>query len=385
MAIVIGIIYDVNENWIAGSYYIENLILSLDSIATDKPHLKIYSSNQVHFENLQKKTNYPNISWVPLIDQNNILDKIINKISYLFLKKHLIVRGIDTKIDILFPASDTYFFDNIKNKLFWIPDFQEIHFPEFFSKQEIVRRTEYLKKIAKRKWPIVVSSEHGKSDFQLLFPQANNKVFVLPFAVTLPLLENVSAQSCREKYSITQDYFICSNQFWAHKNHLTLLLAIKELKKRGGDILVVFTGKPNDFRNPNHYADLLKFIAENDLGNNVLFLGFIDRKDQLELMKNSIAIIQPSLFEGWSTVVEDAKALNHIIIASDIPVHREQLGNAFKYYFLPNDHQKLSVLMETILVNNTKSNYSNYKNNIIEFGNKVMSAFIEVTYGASKI
>ncbi len=39
------------------------------------------------------------------------------------------------------------------------------------------------------------------------------------------------------------------------------------------------------------------------------FLGFIDRGEQLQLMKNSIAIVQPSLFEGWSTVVEDTKAM----------------------------------------------------------------------------
>ena len=32
--------------------------------------------------------------------------------------------------------------------------------------------------------------------------------------------------------------------------------------------------------------------------------------DQLRLMKESLGVIQPSLFEGWSTVIEDAKALN---------------------------------------------------------------------------
>jgi hypothetical protein len=50
-------------------------------------------------------------------------------------------------------------------------------------------------------------------------------------------------------------------------------------------------------------------------------VGFIDRAEQTMLLKNAISIVQPSLFEGWSTVVEDAKALNQYMILSDIPVN----------------------------------------------------------------
>jgi hypothetical protein len=35
-------------------------------------------------------------------------------------------------------------------------------------------------------------------------------------------------------------------------------------------------------------------------------------------------VIQPSLFEGWSTVVEDARCLGKKLILSDFPVHLEQ-------------------------------------------------------------
>lgn len=42
------------------------------------------------------------------------------------------------------------------------------------------------------------------------------------------------------------------------------------------------------------------------------------------LMKHAIAIINPSLFEGGSTTVEEAKSLLKVIILSGIPVHREQ-------------------------------------------------------------
>ena len=41
-------------------------------------------------------------------------------------------------------------------------------------------------------------------------------------------------------------------------------------------------------------------------------------------IRASAAVIQPSQFEGWSTVIEDARALGKPLIASDFPVHLEQ-------------------------------------------------------------
>jgi hypothetical protein len=42
------------------------------------------------------------------------------------------------------------------------------------------------------------------------------------------------------------------------------------------------------------------------------------------MMRRSLAIVQPSQFEGWSTVVEDTRALGKTCILSAIAVHREQ-------------------------------------------------------------
>jgi hypothetical protein len=68
------------------------------------------------------------------------------------------------------------------------------------------------------------------------------------------------------------------------------------------------------------------YIHLNDLHDNIRILGYMDRVEQLCIMKHSIAIIQPSLFEGWSTVVEDAKALNKYVLLSNLDVHREQIS-----------------------------------------------------------
>ncbi len=108
-----------------------------------------------------------------------------------------------------------------------------------------------------------------------------------------------------DKYNIQRAYFFCPNQFWAHKNHLTVLKAIRHLKNNGHkDVLVVFSGKEFDHRNPEFIVGIKAYISEHKLEENIRLLGFIDREDQLQLMNNAISVIQPSLFEGWSTEVK---------------------------------------------------------------------------------
>jgi glycosyltransferase involved in cell wall biosynthesis len=66
-----------------------------------------------------------------------------------------------------------------------------------------------------------------------------------------------------------------------------------------------------------------------------------------QLMRQSLAVLQPSLFEGWSTTVEEAKSVGKSVILSDIPVHHEQDPPA-AVYFDPHDPEALAdCLMRT--------------------------------------
>jgi len=367
MGLVIGLIYDHNENWIAGTYYIENLISALRSIRGEKPLLKIYTQKEELFNELRQKTNYPHMAWVRLETHLTIVDRIINKISTLVTGKHWSIPAIDTHVGFLFTDSDSFFFDKIKERLFWIPDFQEKYYPIFFTASQILYRKKIQRRVVKEQWPVVFSSKQARDDFEELYPNAKNQTFVMPFAVTLPSLEGINVEEIKRKYAIKEDYFLCSNQFWKHKNHKIVLEALLELSKRETTVKILFTGKPYDFRSPGFYEELVEFVERNDLRDKAVFLGFIERKEQLILMKNCIAVIQPSLFEGWSTVVEDAKALSIPLIVSDIPVHREQLEGHSFFFEKDNAKQLADKIME-MLASRPKAKEINYQNNIDEFG-----------------
>jgi len=367
MALVVGLVYDHDENWIAGTYYIENLILALATVPGEKPLLKIYAQKEELFDRLKKRTGYPNIAWARFHTNLTLADRVINKVSTLLTGRYWSVPEIDEEVDFLFTDSDSLFFERVKKKLFWIPDFQEKHYPFFFSPSQIDARRKRQIKVIKANWPIVFSSKNAHRDFKELYPQAKNLTFVMPFAVTLPNLDGIHIDEIKLKYGITGEYFLCSNQFWKHKNHTIVLEALVELKKSGRSLKILFTGKPHDFRNPGFFDELKQFVEENDLNDSAFFLGFIDRNEQLVLMKNCIAVIQPSLFEGWSTSVEDAKALNKPIIASDIPVHREQLNSHYAFFDKGNARQLAKEIIK-MMDNMQPIAPINYKDNIRDFG-----------------
>ena len=52
----------------------------------------------------------------------------------------------------------------------------------------------------------------------------------------------------------------------------------------------------------------------------------------MPLMQASTALLNPSLFEGWSTTVEEARAAGVPMLLSDLPVHREQAGELATYF-----------------------------------------------------
>ncbi|WP_296623723.1 glycosyltransferase [Marivirga sp.] len=323
----IGLIYSYNENWIGGTYYILNIVKSLNYLPEkEKPVVIIFTKTIDEFLQLQEVTSYPYLQHELLVNTNKWQKKANKLTERLFGKKFFgKIFGSD-EIDFVFPnPPQVPILQNLK-RVSWIPDFQHIHLPQFFSEAEIKRRNEHFSGIAKNAEVLVLSSFNSYTDFKNLFPSSDISEVILPFAVVNPDLK-WPIKKVKSKYSVEGDYFFCANQFWKHKNHKLIFEALVLAKKEAEDIKIIFSGKESDYRSPEYFNELQTFIKQNKLESNVKFLGFLDREDQLHLLKGAKANIQPSLFEGWSTVVEDCKSLNQYLIVSDIEVHKEQLQN----------------------------------------------------------
>lgn len=231
----------------------------------------------------------------------------------------------------------------------WIADFQHRHLPEYFTEEEIKARNAGQAMAAKHAHGILVSSESARQDLCHFLPEAADKAHVLNFVATvLPAAEVPSMELLSAEYGIDEPYFHVPNQLWAHKNHRLVVDALRILNNRKGAPLVVCTGNTSDPRNPAFFNGLCDHAKQAGVSDRIRFLGIVPFKTLSAMMRNAVAIINPSRFEGWSTTVEEAKSIGKRILLSDIPVHREQSPLRGTYFQL-DDAEALAALMEKCL------------------------------------
>lgn len=339
-------------SWIGGAYYIKNLIQSTEQYAK-KNSLNISinlllrdSHDLIFFNDIKSKINKI------FVDDTDLKDyTIYNRIKW-FLKRKLTTIFnprldefiIKNNFDFVYPALPRKTFEKYRFAE-WIPDFQYHHYPEGSNQIEISERINEFNFICKNSPLVYLSSFHAQKDCHSLFPDSIGKTEVMHFcAFQEPTSFKSPIEDILQKYSISKPYFIVSNLLAPTKNHTVIIKAIRILRDLGYPITVISTGDLHDYRNPTFKNQILNEINHTDTRNNFILMGLIPRDEQKFLMLNSIAIIQPSRFEGWNTSVEEAKSIGKLIVLSDIEVHLEQSPDDAKY-FKDNDAESLADIL----------------------------------------
>jgi glycosyltransferase involved in cell wall biosynthesis len=256
--------------------------------------------------------------------------------------------------------------------LAWIADFQHRRIPDMFSNTRFVWRDVGYRALSRWATRLLVSSEDAKHDCEEHYPLSKGRISVLPFVVKADI-SGCEANDARKMYDLPEKFFYLPNQLWKHKNHLGILEALHLIKKRGGDVVIVASGNAQDDRHPEYPSYLLSLVQEYGLELNFRYLGFIPYGHILPLMRISIAVVNPSFCEGWSTTVEEAKAIGAPLLLSNIPIHREQAGSIANFFDPTNFRDIASVFekcwenlvvgprvdaeLAAVKINNTRRNY----------------------------
>lgn len=234
----------------------------------------------------------------------------------------------------------------------YIFDFQHKYFPHFFSIQEYAEREKSFAHLLLHSKAMIVHSQNVKDDIERFYPRLPCKIFALPYAGTIDntyFVDSTTQKKLIEPYNLTKTYFIICNQFWTHKNHITAIKALAMLPDK--TIHLILTGKTEDYRYPNFFEKEIKNCIEQlNLSERIHILGHIPKKDQIAIMKNAIALIQPTLFEGapGGGSASEALALGVPILISDIPVNKE-INNERCLFFSAQSAEDLSQKMMIIL------------------------------------
>jgi glycosyltransferase involved in cell wall biosynthesis len=227
----------------------------------------------------------------------------------------------------------------------WLTDFQHRRLKELFSFRAYWKRDLGFRAQILCGRHIMLSSDDSLRDCEMFFPQSIGRTSTVRFAVRPPHVSNYDgARAIAHGYNLPEHFFYLPNQFWKHKNHRTVIEALHILKRQGHDLVVAASGKPEDYRHSHHYEKLQSLVDTHRLTDNFRFLGMVPREHVFALMRACTALVNPSLSEGWSTTVEEAKLLGVPMLLSNLRVHMEQAGDSARF-FDPHAAEQLASLM----------------------------------------
>jgi glycosyltransferase involved in cell wall biosynthesis len=227
----------------------------------------------------------------------------------------------------------------------WIPDLQHRALPQLFTRIAWMRRELGFRMQIWSGRFIMCSSFDTLREIKRLYPSIRHRASAIRFAIQPPIsITDLDARVVAKKHNLPEKFFFMPNQFWAHKNHKIVIKALQLLAAKGHVLTILASGQQMDSRNINYAPKLLADIKASGLQEHFITPGLLPYEDLAPLMQACCALINPSLFEGWSTTVEEAKSAGVSMILSDIPVHREQAGeNAV--YFDPSSPEALANIL----------------------------------------
>ncbi|MEK7450402.1 MAG: glycosyltransferase family 1 protein [Patescibacteria group bacterium] len=198
-----------------------------------------------------------------------------------------------------------------------------------------------IRKAAEKAKKILTVSNATKEEIVDHLGVDRNKVVVTYEGVDRKLA--VSSQ----KLLVKGKYFLSVGNAYPHKNIERLIDAFSNiLSSKNSNIFLVLVGKENFF-----YKRLKEKVADMKLEKNILFFGEATDEELSKLYENALALIMPSLMEGFGLPALEAMENRCLVLASDIPSLRETCQDTV-VYFNPYNIQDIAQKMRDVYLNN---------------------------------
>jgi glycosyltransferase involved in cell wall biosynthesis len=250
---------------------------------------------------------------------------------------------MDAESDVLYtPTPVLRCFNSRKPTVLSMHDIQHVHHPEFFNWPRRLSRKVSYGLSARYASYIQASSHYIKQDLLEHFPSLSpEQVEVIPSGALIEKFATPApTDSLYERYSLPERFLLFPAQLWPHKNHLTVLRALKEIEaKHGMKIPLVLTGERYSAA-----PEIFRFIDDQSM-DYVRYLGKVSTDDMVALYQRAAFLITATLHESSSLPILEAAAAGTPIIASRIPPI-EELGQALRLnLFDPVDADNLGRLI----------------------------------------
>ncbi|WP_247652678.1 glycosyltransferase family 4 protein [Ideonella aquatica] len=322
------------RHWTGGYNYLLNLVQQIDRFVPDRIRPVLFFGDDLDHEDVAP--------FERIESAEVVISPLVNAARRRSSLMRCLLSGRDPALVSLFGACRIdVAFENAQflgwrwriPTIAWIPDFQHLCLPHLFTRRSFWQRELGFQAQVRSGRLIMLSSEDALQMCEAHYPGSRGRTEVARFAIWPPARPSLAdSLAVAAKYGLTSPYVFMPNQFWKHKNHRLVIEALSLLKARGHRVMVAASGRQLDTRDAAYFPSIESLVKERGVSDEFRLLGMLPYADLAPLMRASVALLNPSLFEGWSTTVEEARALGVPMLLSDLDVHKEQAGAQAMYF-----------------------------------------------------
>ncbi|OKO77041.1 mannosyltransferase [Bradyrhizobium sp. NAS80.1] len=201
------------------------------------------------------------------------------------------------------------------------PEFDEVREFAQFERRDIVWRS------AVTKAAVVITNADELIDMLCRrYAMERDHAVCIPFSPSLYVSRSGTTGEADDaailkKYGLEPGYLFYPAQFWSHKNHATILLAMRLLRDQGERHTLVLCGS-----DPGARAAFEALVAQHGLGDSVRMLGFVPSVELGALYRGANALVMATYFGPTNLPPLEAWAVGTAVIYPE--AFKAQAGDA---------------------------------------------------------
>lgn len=222
-----------------------------------------------------------------------------------------------------------------------IHDLQPFVMPEHFSPVKRNFSRVAIPRSVRAARLVLTPSEFTRQSVIDVLDAAPEDVVVVPHGVAPTPDAATPADILRERYDLERPYFVFPAITYPHKNHLLLVKALRSVP----DAVLVLTGGPAQMED-----EVLSEAERLGVADRVRRPGRVPRSDLDGLLDGAVALLFPSIFEGFGAPVLEAMSRGCPVVAADTTALPEVVGDA-GILLPPDEPEEWSRVMQELLDN----------------------------------
>ena len=195
-----------------------------------------------------------------------------------------------------------------------IHDVGFLEYPEYYSLTDRLKQLFALKRAIKKSSQIITVSNYTK-DKLLELSKTLAEVVPLAHDPNIYFVDNdtTAIQQTLDKYKIGKQFLFFVGRLDAKKNIDRLVRSFLIIKKEFPDLQLVLAGNPSF-----GWDEVQKYIQQSGEGESIKILNWLPPQEIRHLYNRAVALLFPSLYEGFGLPVLEAQACGCPVITSNI-------------------------------------------------------------------